>query len=98
MSEDDTAPGAGNRDFSATRIVSKTFELDGIEFSWWAVDDAPAFVTVSSRWFGSKSAFAKSDPEATARRLAESIVAQSREKADQVRAQLKARADRRTVD
>jgi hypothetical protein len=98
MSIDDDTESATEPDFTATRLVSKSFELDGMEFSWWAVDDSPAFVTVSSRWFGSRSAVAMSDPETTARQLAESIINQFQSQAERIRAQLKEQKSRRTVE
>jgi hypothetical protein len=68
-----------------TRVVSRTFELDGISFSWWAIDDSPAFVTVSSQWFGSKAELTEGDPEAFARTLAEQILGEHRRRADSMR-------------
>ena len=66
--------GSDDAEFATTRVISKTFQLEGIQFSWWAVDESPAFVTVSSQWFGSRTGFANKDPEAMAHKLAESIV------------------------
>jgi hypothetical protein len=90
MTSDDSERDGFQTTFAATRIVSKSFELEGIEFSWWAVDQGPAFVTVSSKWFGSKSAFSHRDPEATAKRLAGMIINQYRSQVDAIRTQQEA--------
>lgn len=95
MNEEDTAEY--ETDHVSTRVVSRTFELDGVHFSWWAVDEAPSLVTVSSQWFGSKSHVTNSDAESTANRLAAMILAEHQEKAMQVRAMLARRSGRRTV-
>jgi len=84
-------------DHVSTKVVSHTFEYDGLKFSWWALNEAPALVTVSSQWFGSKSGFANKDPEAMARQLAGQIVTEYKAKADEVKKLLKAREDRRNV-
>lgn len=72
--EDDQDPK--NLDETITRVVSRTFVLEGVTFSWWAINDSPAFVTVSSQWFGTKAELTSSDPEAFARELAASLLSE----------------------
>jgi len=81
----------------STRVISQSFELEGIAFSWWAVDDGPSLVTVSSQWFGRKSEFCDNADEAAARGIAAAILKEHAARAEDVRAQLRERADRRTV-
>lgn len=57
-----------------TRLISRTFVLEGVTFSWWAIDTAPALVTVSSDGFGRKANVTHSDPEAFAKQLARQIL------------------------
>jgi hypothetical protein len=57
-----------------TRLISRTFVLRGVTFSWWAIDNAPALVTVSSDGLGRKADVTHSDPEATAKQLALEIL------------------------
>jgi len=61
-------------DYVSTRFLSRTLELEGVKFSWWAIDEAPSFVTVSSQLFGSKSGFTRDDPEAFASQMAEKLL------------------------
>lgn len=97
MSDADRKPDLEDTQYGSTRIITRSFEMEGIQFSWWAVDESPSLVTVSSQWFGRKSEFTNSDTEAMARKLAASILEEQQEKAEVVRAQLKEKADRRTV-
>jgi hypothetical protein len=60
-----------------TRLISRTFVLEGVTFSWWAIDNSPTLVTVSSDGFGRKANVTDSDPEATAKLLAMEILQES---------------------
>lgn len=84
-------------DTVSTRIVSHSFELDGIPFSWWAVDQSPSLVTVSSQYFGRKAEFHPEGDEATARKMATAILDEHFEKAERIRARLRQRMERRRV-
>lgn len=69
-----------------TRVVSKSFELEGVTFFWWCIDDDnPAFVTVSSRSLGSRADVTSSDPEAFARKLAGQLLDERRRRAAAMR-------------
>lgn len=61
-------------EYISTRFLSETFELEGVKFSWWAIDEDPTFVTVSSELFGTESGFTRKPPEALAKRLAENLL------------------------
>jgi hypothetical protein len=82
-SSDDHAPvNPDNPDCTFTRVVSKSFELDGVKFSWWAIDDSPALVTVSSKWFGGKADIADCEPEEFAKKLAAQLLRERKERAE----------------
>jgi hypothetical protein len=62
-------------DFTSTRIISsKEAVCDGVRFSWWAVGQRPALVTVTNPVFGSKNAFTYADPEAFAIELMRTLL------------------------
>lgn len=97
MTQEKGAAGGPDKDHASTRVISHSFELEGIRFSWWAVDESPSLVTVSSQWFGSKSEFTRSQVEAKARELAARILGEHREKVQEIRALHERRAERRSV-
>ena len=84
-------------DHISTRIICRTFRLDGFQFSWWAVDEGPALVTATNQWFGSKNAVTHGDVETKARDLAAQILEEQKEQVQEVAARLEERAARRTV-
>ena len=81
----------------STKIISQSFELEGIDFSWWSVGESPSLVTVSCRWFGRKSEFRADGNEESAKEIARAILVEHRKKADDVRAKLQEMSDRRQV-
>ena len=94
-SSDDHAPvNPDNPDCTFTRVVSRSFELEGVKFSWWAIDDSPALVTVSSKWFGGKADIADCEPEEFAKKLAAQLLRERKERADA----FAARQDDRALD
>lgn len=82
----------------STKIISQSFELEGIDFSWWSVGESPSLVTVSCRWFGRKSEFRPEGNEEAAKEIARAILRDHQKKADEVRAKLKEISDRRQVN
>lgn len=68
-----------------TRVVSKTFEIEGVMFSWWAIDEAPALVTVSTQWFGNRAELTHQDPEQHARQMAKRLLDERRRRVEALR-------------
>jgi len=58
----------------STRIISRTIEVEGVVFCWWAVGSNPALVNVKSPIFGADAEFTTKSEEALAYQLAESLL------------------------
>lgn len=74
-------------DSTFTRVVSRTFEIEGVTFSWWAIDESPALVTVSSQWFGNRAELTEGDPETFARQMATRLLKERTERIERMREQ-----------
>jgi hypothetical protein len=60
----------------STRIISqREVNVDGVPFSWWAVGERPALVTVRTPIFGSLSDFTNGDVAVFAETLARKLLA-----------------------
>ncbi len=60
----------------STRIISqRELNVDGVPFSWWAVGERPALVTVRTSIFGSLSDFTNGDVAMFAEVLAKKLLA-----------------------
>ena len=60
----------------STRIISqRDLTVDGVPFSWWAVGERPALVTVRTPIFGSLSDFTTGDVAVFAEALAKRLLA-----------------------
>lgn len=49
IDDDDYSTRSDSADHESTRVISRSFELGGVAFSWWAVDESPSLVTVSRK-------------------------------------------------
>ena len=65
VDDEGNSANADEPDHASTRIISQTFELEGVVFSWWAVDESPSCVTVSSQWFGTQTEITSLNVEAS---------------------------------
>jgi hypothetical protein len=60
----------------STRIISqREVNVDGVPFSWWAVAERPALVTVRTPIFGALSDFTNGDVAVFAETLARKLLA-----------------------
>ena len=60
----------------STRIISqREIHVDGVPFSWWAVGERPALVTVRTPIFGTLSDFTNADVAVFAEALAKKLLA-----------------------
>ena len=67
MADDDAVKPFGCTNPTSTSIICRSFDFDGMTFSWWAVGESPALVTVSSQGFSRQSAFTHNDVETFAK-------------------------------
>ena len=70
----------------STRVVTnQQLVHDGVTFTWGAVGDDPALVTISNSIFGSLREFTRDDPKAFALTLAERLLHNHHAQAEQTR-------------
>lgn len=97
MKNDEESRPPSGKNFESTRIISNSLELDGIHFSWWAVDNNPSLVTVTSEQLGSRCEFAHGDAGDAAIKLAQELLEEKDDEANAIRARKREREKRRKV-